>query len=207
MPTLQPHPYLEQAANWPVSGRHILARFDADSIVVYQAYNERIGHFAALHGHFGGDFSFNRMSWIKPGFLWMMARSGWGEKPDQTCTLAVTLPRSLWDEILSRAVPSTFVSELYESKAAWQTDVAASEVRLQWDPDHAPRGGKLARRALQLGLRGAMLRRFSKEALAIEDISDFVREGRALVQCDDYTALLTPREEVYPLPPSLKGSS
>ena len=33
---------------------HILAQFDATSIVVYQAYRPAIGHYAAEHGHFGG---------------------------------------------------------------------------------------------------------------------------------------------------------
>ncbi|BCM91108.1 hypothetical protein IAD21_02972 [Abditibacteriota bacterium] len=199
MTTLQLHPYLEQTACWPRSGRHILAQFDADSILVYQAYNERIGHFAAQNGHFGGDFSFNRMSWIKPNFLWMMYRSGWAEKYNQTCILAVRIRRSLWEEILASAVPSTFVPELYESDNAWKADVAHSEVRLQWDPDHSPRGGKLARRAVQLGLRGDILRRFATEALAIEDISDFVREQKTIVQTDDWSSLLTLREEVYPV--------
>ena len=49
-------PYLAQQARWPRSGRHILAQFDADSVVVYQAYNPAIGHFAARHGYFGGGF-------------------------------------------------------------------------------------------------------------------------------------------------------
>jgi Domain of unknown function (DUF4291) len=31
----------------------ILAQYDADSIVVYQAYRHEIGHFAAEHGNFG----------------------------------------------------------------------------------------------------------------------------------------------------------
>ena len=200
MTTLRLHSYLEQSALWPSSGRHILAQFDSDSIIVYQAYNDSIGHYAARTGHFGGDFSFNRMSWIKPNFLWMMFRSGWATKPDQTCVLAVTLPRALWQELLSAAVPSTFAPELYDSEKAWKTAVAYSEVRLQWDPDHSPRGGKLARRALQLGLRGDTLRRFSDQSLSIEDISAFVREAHAIVQSDDWTALLTPHEQVYPLP-------
>jgi hypothetical protein len=29
------------------------------------------------------DFSLRRMTWIKPGFLWMMHRSGWATKPNQ----------------------------------------------------------------------------------------------------------------------------
>jgi hypothetical protein len=69
-------PYLVQAARWPKTGRHILAQFDDESIIVYQAYRPAIGQFAAQHGFFGGQFSLNRMSWIKPNFLWMRYRCG-----------------------------------------------------------------------------------------------------------------------------------
>ena len=69
-----------QVARWPKSGRHILAQYDDETIVVYQAYRPSIGSFAAEHGYFGGEFSYSRMSWIKPNFLWMMFRSGWGTK-------------------------------------------------------------------------------------------------------------------------------
>src|SRR4051794_25066955 len=79
-------PYLVQNARWPRSGRHIPAQFDAESVVVYQAYNLSIGHFAARHGYFGGDFSTSRMTWIKPNFLWMMYRSGWGTKENREVT-------------------------------------------------------------------------------------------------------------------------
>jgi hypothetical protein len=49
----------------PHPGRHILAQYDDESAVVYQAYGPAIGHFAARQGHFGGEFSLARMSWIK----------------------------------------------------------------------------------------------------------------------------------------------
>jgi hypothetical protein len=55
-------PYLAQQDRWPSSGRHILAQFDDESVIVYQAYRPAIGHFAARHGCFGGGFSLNRMS-------------------------------------------------------------------------------------------------------------------------------------------------
>ena len=57
--------YQAQVARWPRSGRHILAQFDSDRIVVYQAYHLSIGRFAAEHGYFGGEFSLGRMSWIQ----------------------------------------------------------------------------------------------------------------------------------------------
>ncbi|HET7866114.1 MAG TPA: DUF4291 family protein [Burkholderiaceae bacterium] len=40
-----------------------------------------VGHDAIRHGHLAGpDVSLSRMSWVKPNFLWMMCRSGWGTK-------------------------------------------------------------------------------------------------------------------------------
>ena len=38
--------YLEQKQNWPKSGKHILAQYDEESIVVYQAYRPSIGNYA-----------------------------------------------------------------------------------------------------------------------------------------------------------------
>ena len=60
--------YLEQRAIWPREGRHILAQFDDDWVIVYQAYRPGIGHFAAREGYFGGEFSLNRMSWVQAEF-------------------------------------------------------------------------------------------------------------------------------------------
>ncbi len=195
-------PYPEQAAGWPQTGQHILAQYDDESIVVYQAYRPSIGHYAAAHGHFGGEFSFSRMSWIKPSFLWMMFRSGWGSKPDQEVTLAIRLYRTAFDNFLAQAVPSSYDPGRYASEAAWKAAVAASEVRLQWDPDHHPGGAKLERRALQLGLRGAALRTYASQAiLSIEDISPFVSEQRQHVVNKQLDRLHTPRETIYPVNP------
>src|SRR5262249_14229259 len=139
-------PYENQVKRWPSSGRHIFAQFDKNSVVVYQAYRPAIGHFAATHGYFGGEFKLSRMSWIKPNFLWMMYRSGWGTKPNQEVTLAITIKREAFDLILSEAIHSTFVPEIYESHQSWQVELDTSIVRLQWDPDHDPAGKKLERR-------------------------------------------------------------
>lgn len=197
MPLLT-RPYREQAAHWPQRGRHILAQYDAETVVVYQAYRPEIGQFAARNGFFGGPFSLSRMSWVKPNFLWMMYRSNWGTKHDQEVTLAVRLRRDAFETILRRAVPSSFDARLYPDEAAWKAAVTASEVRLQWDPDHAPGGAPLARRAIQLGLRGETLSRYARDwIVAIEDISDFVAEQRSLLGQGRLDELLTPHEEVY----------
>ena len=198
MRTLITEPYTTQNARWPQAGRQIMAQFDAEAIVVYQAYRPAIGCYAAINRRFGGEFSLNRMSWIKPNFLWMMYRSGWGTKPGQEITLAIWLRRDAFDTILGAAVPSQFDLERYTDTEAWRRAVADSEVRQQWDPDHDPAGAPLARRAIQLGLRGETLARYATDwLLDIQDVSVFVAEQRLLVQAKDYQRLITPREEVY----------
>ncbi len=137
------------------------------------------------------------MSWVKPNFLWMMYRSGWGSKEDQQTTLAVRLRRSWFDAALAAAVPSSFGASNYETKQDWKRAVAASEVRLQWDPDYDPAGEKCERRAIQLGLRGETLRQYARQApLEIEDISEFVAAQSNHIY-PPYENLQTPRERVY----------
>ena len=93
MTPLPARAYLDQRREWPAAGRHILAHFDGEIIVVYQAYRPAIAAYALQNGRFGGDFSYSRMSWIKPNFLWMMYRSGWGTKEGQETILALRLRR------------------------------------------------------------------------------------------------------------------
>jgi hypothetical protein len=138
------------------------------------------------------------MSWIKPNFLWMMYRSGWGTKPGQEISLAVRLKRDFFELILAEAVPSTYDPDLYSDKEAWKSSVAKSLVRLQWDPDHDPSGAREERRAIQLGLRGAVLREYGQSAIIeIVDLTEFVESQRAHVESGDYKQLILPREQVY----------
>lgn len=191
-------PYREQSPLWPKTGRHILAQYDDASVIVYQAYRPSIGEHAVAHQAFGGDFSFTRMSWVKPNFLWMMFRSGWGTKSDQEVTLALQLRRSFFDSLLAQAVPSSWDHNLHPSHEEWAAAVGRSSVRLQWDPDHHPSGAPLERRAIQLGLRGETLREFAgPELLAVYDLSEFVAEQRQRLESQGVSALVTPRERVY----------
>lgn len=187
--------YSEQSPHWPVSGRHILAHYDAETIVVYQAYRPEIGEYAIRHGRFGGEFKYSRMSWIKPNFLWMMYRSDWGRAEGQGVVLAVRLTRTFFDSLLASAVHSTFQSSAFADRDEWSAAVATSDVRLQWDPDHLPTGGKCERRAIQLGLRGEALKAYGqREIVEIIDMTSFVHEQRERVRDE---GLLTPVEQVY----------
>jgi len=200
--------YAEQVKVWPREGRHILAQFDEETIVVYQAYRPSIGRYAVENGRYGGEFSYSRMSWVKPNFLWMMYRSGWGTKEGQEVTLGLRIRRSFFDRILAEAVPSSWDADRFATREEWSRAVEQSSVRLQWDPDHDPSGGKMERRAIQLGLRGEVLEAFGqREIVEILDLSDFVAEQRERLVSGEKPALVTPRERVYrPAEPAIAGS-
>lgn len=198
---LETAPYIDQLARWPPEGRHILAQYDAETIITYQAYRPSIGRYALRHGAFGGEFSYGRMSWIKPNFLWMMYRSGWGTKEGQEVVLGLRLRRQFFDALLARAVASTFDASGLSSHDEWAAAIARSEVRLQWDPDHDPYGTPLPRRAMQLGLRSSALEAFGKrELLEVIDMTEFVGAQREVLRRPGtvaLNALKMPLERVY----------
>ena len=63
--------------------KEIYAQYDKHCIRIYQAYNQSIAEEAIKLQTFGNNFNVNRMTWIKPSFLWMMYRSNWGTKKNQ----------------------------------------------------------------------------------------------------------------------------
>jgi hypothetical protein len=68
-----------------------MALHDDETLVVYQAYSPAIAEPALAEGTFVEPFRRERMTWIKPSFLWMMYRSGWATKPGQERVLAITI--------------------------------------------------------------------------------------------------------------------
>ncbi|XP_053378177.1 uncharacterized protein LOC123528614 [Mercenaria mercenaria] len=119
--------YKEQCRlHWPPMGRHIMAQYDEECIVVYQAFCPEIADYAVQNGKFGGN------------------------------------------------------------------------VRIQWDPDHDPKGENQRRRAVQLGIKGIPLQRFHEQFVQhIEDITDFVKQQRQHVLKNELDKLITPVERVY----------
>lgn len=198
-------PYQAYESGLPQLGQHILAQQTEHTIFVYQAFNPRIASYAIEHQQFGGEhYSFNRMTWIKPNFLWMMYRCGWAKRENQKRVLAIELLKTDFDKILGEAVHSSFKPVVYESREAWQAAIKASDVRLQWDPDHDPYGAKLERRAIQLGMRGEIQREFATQWIrSIVDITDFVLAQGQHVEMKQLDQLLVMEEALY-LPHSTK---
>lgn len=184
----------------------IRADHDGTSIVVYQAFRPEIARPAVEHGRFVPPFSRDRMTWIKPSFLWLMARSGWARKPGQEMVLAVRISRTGWEEALSQAVLTHADRRVYRGTDEWRAAFRHATVRVQWDPERTLRGGTLDARSIQVGLGRGIVDRYADDwVVEIRDMTPLVRRIHRLVQDGDATRAkaLLPRERVYPLTPDL----
>jgi len=187
--------------------REIRADYDRDTIVIYQAYPPAIADAALSRGRFVAPFSFNRMTWIKPSFLWLMARSNWGAKRGQERTLAVRVKRQGWEHALSLAVPTDPSAPGYASYDAWRAAFDQAAVHVQWDTERSLQGAGLPHYSIQVGLSRHVIREYVETWITeIVDLTDQVRKIRTHVNDGraDRAARLLPREAVYPLPAALR---
>ena len=156
----------------------IRARYDDDTIRVYQAYNDAIADAALEAGRFVSPFKRERMTWIKPSFNWMMHRSGFAAKPDQERILAIDILREGFDWALENAVLSSYQPSLHATYDDWKAALQTSPVRLQWDPERDWRLEVVPQtRSLQLGLSGAAVAKYVDEWIV--DVSDVTLEAHA----------------------------
>lgn len=167
-------------------------------IVVYQAYKESIANYAVENQKLGGtDFSYKRMSWIKPSFLWMMYRCGWAEKENQERVLAIWLKKENFETILQNATFTSYQPNYFKTENEWKESLEMKKVRLQWDPDHNHLGNKLERKAIQLGLKGEILEKFGKEYIeCIMDITSFVKNQKVHLNNNKFEKILIPKERI-----------
>jgi hypothetical protein len=196
---LQCESYTEHEQHLPSSGRFIIAQFDDKSVIVYQAFNATIADYAVQNQRFGGpEYDFERMTWIKPSFLWMMYYSGWARRENQENVLAIRLSRAGFDSLLRTAVHVPVPAGSHPGKPNPSAPAQGPDVQLQWIPYHDLKGNKTDRRAARIGLSGESLKRFNEEwILNIENITPYVRQQQQLVLAEDEAALALPRERVY----------
>lgn len=178
--------------------REIRALYTENTIRVYQAYNKMIADEAVQKGTFGSSFKMERMTWIKPSFLWMMYRCGWGTKEGQEHILAIDIRRDAFDFIVQNAVISTYRNDLGISQEEWKEQIKKSDIRCQWDPERDIYGNPLEYRSIQLGLRGDAVRKYVNEwIVAITDITDYVRDLREQKSRGTDIRPLLPKEQIY----------
>ncbi|HEY1189133.1 MAG TPA: DUF4291 domain-containing protein [Gemmata sp.] len=184
------------------AAHEIRADFDRDTIVIYQAYSPAIAGAALAAGRFVPPFSFHRMTWVKPSFLWLMHRSNWGQKSGQERVLAVRMTRAGWEKALSLAVLTSFEPGAVASPDEWAGQFAAARVHLQWDPERSLRGTGLPYSSIQVGLGRDVIREFVEEwVVGIEDYTTRVRKIYGLLQSGnaDKARRHLPPERVYPV--------
>ncbi|QLE70753.1 DUF4291 domain-containing protein [Streptomyces rectiverticillatus] len=166
--------------------RRIRAAHTDSTITVYQAYAPRLGLPAARDGRFPAAWKRDRMTWIKPSFLWMMYRCGWATKADQECVLAIEIDRVGFDWALANACLSHYDRDVHADRAAWQRELKAAPARVQWDPERDLHLKALPHRSLQLGLAGEAARRYADEwTVSITDVTPLAREVHRLVGAGD----------------------
>lgn len=166
--------------------REIRAVHDDQTIRVYQAYSDQIANAALANSTFvSPPFSMSRMTWIKPSFLWMMYRAGWGYKDaGQSRILALDISREGFEWALAHSCPSH--PEPGMSRDDWDAVKNASPVRVQWDPERDLHHNPLPHRAIQIGLGPEAVRLYVAEWIKrVTDVTPLahaicamVREGR-----------------------------
>ncbi|WP_329210945.1 DUF4291 domain-containing protein [Streptomyces sp. NBC_00683] len=184
----------------PVPQHEIRAQHTATTVTVYQAYPPSIGLPAARDGRFPAVWKRDRMTWIKPSFLWMMYRCGWATKQDQETVLAVEIAREGFDQALDGAELSHYVEGVHPDHATWRRNLRRAPARVQWDPERDLHLDRLPYRSLQLGLSGEASRRYADEwTVSIRDVTPLAREIHGLVRAgqDDAATALLPRELPY----------
>lgn len=176
------------------------------TVTVYQAYRPEIGLPAAREGRFPAAWKRDRMTWIKPSFLWMMYRSGWGKKEGQETVLAVEITREGFEWALRNACLSHYKRGFHPDQATWKRELSQAPARVQWDPERDPQLRELPYRSLQLGLSGEASRRYADEwTVSVRDVTPLAHRIHELVRSGDLAAArpLLPREEPYPEPAGL----
>lgn len=180
--------------------RQIRALFDDNTIRVYQAYSNQIADSALAQGTFvSPPFKMARMTWIKPSFLWMMYRAGWGYKDaGQARILAMDITREGFEWALEHSCGSH--AEPSMSKEQWAQVKRDSPVRIQWDPERNLLLHPLEYRSIQIGLGEEAVDRYVNQWICrITDVTPLAYEIRALVvkgEMEKAEALL-PLERVY----------
>ncbi|AZC21880.1 DUF4291 domain-containing protein [Pseudomonas sessilinigenes] len=191
---------LATADNTPL--RQIRAVYDASTLRVYQAYSASIADAALAHGTFvSPPFKMERMTWIKPSFLWMMYRAGWGFKDaGQSRILAIDISREGFEWALAHSCPSH--AEEGMSKEQWLQLKDQSPVRIQWDPERDLHLRPQEHRAIQIGLGQEAVGLYVNQWIQrISDVTPLAHRIHERVLAGDLEEArrLLPQEREYPM--------
>jgi hypothetical protein len=168
---------------------------------MYQAYSDAIADPALKNQTFVEPFSFTRMTWIKPSFFWLMHRSNWARKANQTRILAVHIKRSGWEKALSLGVLTSPEKGIYQSAKEWENAFKKAKVHVQWDTERSQKGSPMNYFSIQVGLSRHIIKEYVEDWIVkIEDMTQLVHKLNKLRKDGgkNFSKLL-PHEKVYPV--------
>ncbi|KAL4891212.1 hypothetical protein BDV59DRAFT_182755 [Aspergillus ambiguus] len=183
--------------------RVIRAKYSPTTITVYQAYSPEIASAAVKAQKFVSPFRRQRMTWIKPSFLWMAYRSGWASKPNQEHILAIEITR----EGFEWALRHSCLSHARAKDEEWHKKLQCSPVRVQWDPERDLSFRPLGYRAIQVGLGQDSVDRYVDEwTVSITDVTATMKQVAQYFadgKVEEAKACL-PEERAYPISQELR---
>jgi hypothetical protein len=189
--------------------REVRACFDQERVRVYQAYSDSIADAALTAQTFvAPPFKMDRMTWIKPSFLWMMYRSGWASKPGQERVLAIDVTRTGFDQVMRQSCLSHFDGTVHRSERHWQELMRLHQTRIQWDPERDIHLRPLGYRTIQIGLGREAVRSYVDQWIVrIEDLTPHCRRIKEMLDRGDTPAALGLLPGELPLPVSLEAAA
>lgn len=179
-----------------LNSNKIYAIYNDKTIRLYQAYDDKIADEVLRLGCFGQYFKLDRMTWIKPSFLWMMHRSGWAKKQGQNRVFAIDMDINAFKYILKKAVLSSYSQELYGDYDNWKSLLSETDVICQWDPDRDIKGIPKQLRTLQLGIRGKAIEEYVEHwIIEINEITEMVHDLKGTIDKGILNYTLLPAEK------------
>jgi len=183
--------------------RQVRAVYTPETITVYQAYPTAVALAAAKAGRFVPPFKRDRMTWLKPSFLWMMFRSQWADPQNQERVLAVEMTREGFEWALAHSCLAQYDHTFFPDREQWAATLSSSPVRVQWEHERSLELKSLPHRALQVGLGVEALDKYVQDwTVDITDVTHQARRMGELVRRGDEVRAeqMLPDERPYPLP-------
>lgn len=186
--------------NMETPQNQIRALFDHKTIRVYQAYSNDIAQAALEKQTFvSPPFNRERMTWIKPSFLWMMYRAGWGFKDlNQQRILAIDISHIGFAWALQNACETHPPAGM--TNHDWKRLKHTTPVRIQWDPERDLNHLPLTHRSIQIGLSGPAVDLYIDHWIAkITDVTALAHSIKLLVDSGDSVGAsnILPAEKAY----------
>jgi hypothetical protein len=183
--------------------RQVRAVYTPETITVYQAYPPAVALAAAKAGAFVPPFKRDRMTWLKPSFLWMMFRSQWAAPDTQERVLAVEMTREGFEWALAHSCLAQYDHTFFPDREQWAATLSRSPVRVQWEHERSIELKPLPHRALRVGLGVETIDRYVQDwTVGITDVTHQARRMGELVRKGDFfrAERMLPDERPYPLP-------